>query len=125
MTKQRVQNMFSLTDLILAADKAFEPEDDALKGLSEEQAKNVINNIVPLTFEPVFKKLLKDGEPVINLLNMFDIDDDQLSIEFPYVELNNDKLEITIHFYTEDGLGGTQTDCETFEFTPNEVLAKI
>jgi hypothetical protein len=102
----------------------FDPEDPKLIHLKEEDAKNILFNILPKSFHKSFEKIFKDGNVVDNLYALtfpFQYCEISLTIDFPYVTIEDGKLNVTWHFVNKFG----EKDIDTWSFSPNDILTTI
>lgn len=124
-------NEFDITDLILIIDKDHRPEHPSLKEVVKEEAIDMLMSNLPESFKnsAKFQKLINCDSPVQEILFVFfdNPDEDELSIEHPYISIVNDKIEMTIHHYYTCGANDELKDEDilTHSFTLEEFESKL
>lgn len=117
--------MFDITDLILLASNQ-EPQDKSIETISQEDAKKILLHLVPNSFVKTIDSLINNNnynavELILNeVLSHFNNEID-LSIQFPIVLIDKDKIQIEIWFIREDN---RDTDYETFTYSPKSFQEK-
>ncbi len=113
--------MIDITDLILAADN-YETEDTKLRSLSQKQARDLVINLVPKELEFTFNKILKSESPVNTVLSMLpqNMQMVELTIDFPYISIGDDKVNINIHYVDDKAYEEPTDDSLTISFTYEE-----
>lgn len=113
--------MIDITDLILIVNNC-EPEDNKLRSLSQKQASDLILNIVPKDLEFTFSKILKSESPVEAILSMLPntMQMIELTIDFPYISIGDDKVNINIHYIDDEAYEEPTDDSLTISYTYEE-----
>lgn len=125
-TKHKGNLMAQLTDLLLIIDKSdLKPEDPKMLDLTVEQATNILFNIIPNSLEAMFERIIKDRNVIENLywatFPSRAFDELNLTIDFPYVELHKNNIQITWHYMTDS----REKDMDTWTLNSENVLNNL